>query len=63
MAEPTETENKETLDWAAEAFIRVFEKGRVDPESLHTAPHQTPIGGPDEVKAARHPHIRYDFGG
>jgi len=63
MAEPTETENKETLDWAAEAFIRVFEKGRVDPESLHTAPHQTPIGRPDEVKAARHPHIRYDFGG
>ena len=63
MAEPTETENKENLDRAAEAFIRVFEKGRVDPESLHTAPHQTPIGRPDEVKAARHPHIRYDFGG
>lgn len=62
MAEPTETENKETLDRAAESFIRVFEKGRKDPESLHTAPHTTPIGRPDEVKAARHPHVRYDFG-
>lgn len=61
MAEPTETENKETLDKAAEAFIAVFEEGRKDPEALHSAPHHAPIGRPDEVNAARHPKLTYEF--
>ncbi len=62
MAEPTETESKETLDRAAEIFIKVFEEGRTDPDMLHGAPHNTPIGRPDEVNAARHPVLRYRFG-
>lgn len=61
MAEPTETESKETLDAAAEIFIKVFEEGRKDPELLHTAPHNAPISRPDEVAAARHPCICYDW--
>ena len=61
MAEPTETENKETLDQAAKAFIEVFEEGRKNPEALHTAPHHAPIGRPDEVAAARHPKLKYEF--
>ncbi len=61
MAEPTETENKETLDAAAEIFLRVFEEGRENPELLHTAPHNAPIRRPDEVTAARKPVLRYDF--
>jgi len=28
---------------------------------MHNAPHHTPIGRPDEVKAARNPIVRYDF--
>lgn len=61
MAEPTETESKKTLDEAAEIFIKVFEEGRKDPELLHTAPHNAPISRPDEVAAARHPCICYDW--
>ncbi len=61
MAEPTETENKETLDAAADIFLRVFAEGRENPELLHTAPHNAPIRRPDEVTAARKPVLRYDF--
>ena len=59
MAEPTETENKETLDRAADVFCKIFEEGRSDPESIHSAPHDTAIGRPDEVAAARHPKLRW----
>lgn len=58
MAEPTETESKETLDQAADIFLKVFAEGREDPELLHGAPHNAPIGRPDEVTAARHPKLR-----
>ena len=61
MAEPTETENKETLDAAADIFIKVFAEGRENPELLHTAPHNAPICRPDEVTAARKPVLRYQF--
>ena len=61
MAEPTETENKETLDAAADIFIKVFAEGRENPELLHTAPHNAPIRRPDEVTAARKPILRYEF--
>lgn len=61
MLEPTETESKETLDWAAEVFRKLYELGKTDPETMHNAPHHTPIGRPDEVKAARSPIVRYTF--
>ena len=31
------------------------------PEALHGAPYKTPIGRPDEVKAARKPVLRYHW--
>ncbi len=52
MIEPTETENKATLDAFAEALFRITEE---DAELLHDAPHTTPISRPDEVAAARKP--------
>jgi len=61
MLEPTETESKETLDWAADVFRKLYELGKTDPEFMHGAPHHTPIGRPDEVKAARNPIVRYTF--
>ena len=61
MLEPTETESKETLDWAADVFRALYELGKNDPEFMHNAPHHTPIGRPDEVKAARNPIVRYTF--
>ena len=59
MLEPTETESKETLDWAAEVFRALYELGYKDPAFMHAAPHNAQIGRPDEVKAARNPIVRY----
>ena len=61
MAEPTETESRETLDAAADLFLQIWDEAHTDPEILHTAPHNTPIGRPDEVTAARRPVVRYAF--
>ena len=59
MLEPTETESKETMDEVVEIFKKVYEKAKDNPEELLSSPHNTPIGRPDEVKAARNPVIRY----
>ena len=59
MLEPTETESRETLDWAAEVFHKVYELAQKDPEYMRNSPHSTVIGRPDEVKAARTPVLRY----
>ena len=59
MLEPTETESKDTLDWAAEVYRKLYELGHTDPEYMHGAPHNAQIGRPDEVKAARNPIVRY----
>ena len=56
MVEPTESESKETLDAFAETLFRITEES---PELLHEAPHSTPISRPDEVRAARHPQLRW----
>ena len=59
MLEPTETESKDTRDWAAEVYRKLYELGHTDPEYMHGAPHNAQIGRPDEVKAARSPIVRY----
>jgi glycine dehydrogenase subunit 2 len=56
MIEPTETENKETLDAFADALVRI--KGE-DPEFLRQAPHSLGLSRPDEVKAAKEPVLRW----
>jgi glycine dehydrogenase subunit 2 len=53
MIEPTETENRETLDAFADAMLHIAEEAHTNPEVLHEAPHTTPIGRLDEVKAAK----------
>jgi len=53
MIEPTETESKQTLDAFADALIKIAEEARTNPALLHEAPHKTPFGRMDEVKAAR----------
>lgn len=59
MVEPTETEPKEVMDEAIEAFKAIARLAKEDPAYLHDAPHKTVIGRPDEVKAARNPVVRY----
>ncbi len=61
MVEPTETESRETLDEAIAVFREIWQKAKTDPASLHEAPVRTGIGRPDEVGAARHPILRYEF--
>lgn len=60
MLEPTETESRETLDWAAEVFRKLYDLAQTDPDYLHNAPHNAQIGRPDEVRASRKPILRYE---
>ena len=53
MIEPTETENKETLDHFIDAMISVAIESREAPENIKKAPVTTPVGRLDETKAAR----------
>lgn len=53
MIEPTETENKETLDRFVDAMLKIAEEARTNPQLLKDAPHNTPIRRADELKAAR----------
>ena len=61
MIEPTETESKETLDGAADVFRKLYEIAQSDADKLHAAPVKTPVERLDEVEAARHPVLKYDF--
>ncbi|MCF0136331.1 MAG: aminomethyl-transferring glycine dehydrogenase subunit GcvPB [Lachnospiraceae bacterium] len=61
MVEPTETESKETMDYAISVFRDLYEKAHQDPEALHMAPVTTPVTRMDEVGAARNPVLRYKF--
>ena len=60
MLEPTETESRETLDWAAEVYRKLYDLAHTDPDWMHGAPHNAQIGRPDEVRAARNPVLRYE---
>jgi glycine dehydrogenase subunit 2 len=53
MIEPTETESKPILDAFIGAMRRIAEEARDVPDLLKSAPHVTPTGRLDEVKAAR----------
>ena len=53
MIEPTETESKQTLDAFAEVMLKIAEEAHTNPTLLHEAPHDTPVGRLDEVKAAK----------
>ncbi|MBI5960387.1 MAG: aminomethyl-transferring glycine dehydrogenase subunit GcvPB, partial [Chloroflexi bacterium] len=53
LIEPTETETKEACD----EFIRVMkiiaQEAKDNPDLLHDAPHTTPVGRVDDVRAAK----------
>ena len=61
MIEPCETESKETMDEVCGIYCKLFELAHSDPETLHTAPHSTPVRRLDEVGAARNMVLRYQF--
>jgi glycine dehydrogenase subunit 2 len=56
MIEPTETESRQTLDVFADTLRKIAAE---PPQTLHDAPHTTPISRPDEVLAARKPMLKW----
>ena len=61
MIEPTETEAKETLDAFADAMLAIAREAAEEPETVKNAPSSRPVRRVDEVKAAKHPVVRYLF--
>ncbi len=59
MFEPTETENKETLDGIIEALLELGELAKTDGDRLKEAPLTRPIKRIDEVRAAKNPILRW----
>jgi len=59
MIEPTESENKKTLDEFINIMLKIHEEARNNPEELKHAPHNTPVRRLDEVKAAKKPRLIY----
>ena len=53
MIEPTESENKETLDDFSESMIEIDKLIDTNPDSILNAPISTPVGRVDETKANR----------
>ncbi len=53
MVEPTESESKRSLDNFAEVMRKIYEESLENPDVVRTAPHNTPVGRLDEVRAAK----------
>lgn len=62
MAEPTETESKETLDGYIEALQEIILTGKADPQSLLELPTNLPVRRLDETAAARQMVLTEDMG-
>ncbi|MFP4178112.1 MAG: aminomethyl-transferring glycine dehydrogenase subunit GcvPB, partial [Acholeplasmataceae bacterium] len=59
MVEPTEVESKETLDHFISVLRQVAKEAIEDPDTVKSAPHDTVVRRLDEVRAARHPILKY----
>lgn len=53
MIEPTETESKDTLDAFIAVMKQIAEEARDNRTMVKTAPHDTPAGRPDDVRAVK----------
>ena len=59
MIEPTESESLETLDGFIAVMREIAREARENPDVVKTAPHNTPIGRPDDTEAALNPKLKY----
>jgi len=59
MIEPTETEDRATLDAFVEAMESIADEAGTEPTALHEAPSLTSVSRPDEVVAARKPVLTW----
>lgn len=60
MIEPTETESRERLDEFIDALNSIAKEAQEEPELVTGAPHTTIVKRLDEVRAARHPIIKWE---
>jgi len=59
MIEPTETENKESLEYFAHVLEKIVQEARFSPEIVKSAPHKTPVKRLDDVNATKKPVYRW----
>ena len=59
MIEPTETEDRGTLEAFAEALLAVAREVEEGSAEIGDAPHYTPVSRIDEALAARKPNLRW----
>ena len=59
MIEPTEAENRDTLDAFIQALRDINQESLDDPDFVHQSPHTTPVTRLDEAGAARRPNLRW----
>ncbi|MFW5911039.1 MAG: aminomethyl-transferring glycine dehydrogenase subunit GcvPB, partial [Thiohalospira sp.] len=60
LVEPTETEDKATLDSFVDAMIAIREEAKTEPDTLKSAPHTLPARRLDDVRAAKELDLRWD---
>ena len=60
MKENTVKSGKEILDEFIKAMITISNEAKNNPESLKSAPHNTPISRTDDAMAVRRPILTYD---
>ncbi len=53
MIEPTETEDKQTIDGFIDVMHKIAVEAHENPDLLKSAPHTTPVSRLDEVRAAK----------
>jgi glycine dehydrogenase subunit 2 len=58
LLEPTETENRETLDAFADAVAEILLEAKENPDIAMSAPYSTPVRRLDEAAAAKNPVVR-----
>jgi glycine dehydrogenase subunit 2 len=61
MVEPTETEDKATLEAFANALKQIYQEAKTSPDKVKGAPYTTPVGRLDEVKAVKELDLRHKF--
>jgi len=59
LIEPTETEDRETLDAFVETLAKIWEEARADIAYVKGAPYTMPVRRLDDVRAARQLDLRY----
>ncbi len=62
LIEPTESEDKDTLDRFIEAMVQIQQEAETSPEVVKTAPHTLPVRRLDDVRAARELNLVWDSG-